>query len=125
MITGEVNSDAEAVVSLEVRGKGRRRTTITAVVDTGFDGHLTLPEALISKLSLPWSRFGSAELARPDGRGVRRVRWAHCLGRRVTSDSNRFFSGTPLVGMELMKCHRLTVDIVPGGSLVIEKLQAS
>ena len=125
MITGEENSDAEAIVSLEVRGKGRRRTTITAVGDTEFDGHLTLPEDLISKLNLPWSRCGSAELADLTAVGFDvfdgRVVWDGEL-RAIPIDSS---PGPPLVGMELMKSHRLTVDIIHGGSLAIEKLQAS
>ena len=43
MITGTVTSDREAVISLEVIGLDDGRQTVAAVIDTGFNGFLTLP----------------------------------------------------------------------------------
>ena len=45
MIVGIVNAEREAVISIEVRGSNGQRRTILAVIDTGFDGSLTLPFA--------------------------------------------------------------------------------
>ena len=56
MITGVVTPDLEVIVGLVVRGSGGREREIEAVVDTGFDGHLSLPPSLIRQLRLPWRR---------------------------------------------------------------------
>ena len=50
MIVGRVNAYREAVISLSVEGSGGRRREIDAVVDTGFNGYLTLPATLIQEL---------------------------------------------------------------------------
>jgi predicted aspartyl protease len=51
MITGIVTGAREAVISLTVRGPNGQEQEIEAVIDTGFDGSLTLPLALITALS--------------------------------------------------------------------------
>jgi predicted aspartyl protease len=67
MITGFVTADLEASIRVLVRGPAGQRQRIEAVIDTGLNGWLTLPPALISSLGLPWRRRGPALLA--DGRG--------------------------------------------------------
>ena len=63
MITGIVTVEREAVISLTIRGSKGQEHEIEAVIDTGFDGSLTLPPALITALELPWRRRGRALLA--------------------------------------------------------------
>lgn len=63
MITGIVTTAREAAISLTVRGPTGQEREIRAVIDTGFDGSLTLPPALIATLRLPWRRRGRALLA--------------------------------------------------------------
>ena len=53
MITGIVTVAREAVISLTVRGPNGQEQEIEAVIDTGFDGSLTSPPALITALGLP------------------------------------------------------------------------
>ena len=60
MMTGQVNAYREAVVSLVVRGPANVGREIDAVVDTGFNGFLTLPASLIHELGLVWRRRGRA-----------------------------------------------------------------
>jgi len=54
MISGWVNSYREAIVHLPVRSLDGREQGIEAVIDTGFNGYLTLPPDLISALNLPF-----------------------------------------------------------------------
>ncbi len=66
MITGVVSAYLEALVRLTVRSPGGQEQEIETVIDTGFDGTLSLPPTLIAALGLPWRRRGRALLA--DGR---------------------------------------------------------
>ena len=53
MITGKVNPEREATIPLEILGSGQRQRRIVAVIDTGFNGYLTLSGNTISDLRLP------------------------------------------------------------------------
>jgi predicted aspartyl protease len=53
MITGVVNSDYEAIIRLTVLGPAGQRQKIRAVIDTGFDGYLSLRSCPISLAELP------------------------------------------------------------------------
>ena len=52
MITGSVNANYEAIIHLSVRGPGGQEREVDAVIDTGFNGFLTLPPALVTALDL-------------------------------------------------------------------------
>ena len=122
MITGIVTAEREAVVRLVVRGPAGREDVVDAVIDTGFDGSLTLPPSMISELHLPWRRRGRALLA--DGsesvfdihEGI--VMWD---GRpvRVAIDATDM---VPLIGMSLLEGFELTVQVRTNGQVTIEAL---
>ena len=52
MITGSVNARREAIIQLGVLGPDGQRQTVDAVIDTGFNGFLTLPEQAVAALGL-------------------------------------------------------------------------
>lgn len=122
MITGFVTVDREAIVTLVVRGPGDGEAEIDAVVDTGFDGWLSLPSSLISQLGLSWRQRGRALLA--DGsesifdtyEGV--VVWDG-RARRVLVDE---VNAAPLIGMSLLGGYELRVQVVSGGNVTIAPL---
>ena len=122
MITGTVTTRREAVVRLLLRGPAGQRQRITAVIDTGFDGWLTLPPTLITLLGLPWRRRGRAVLA--DGseslfdiyEGT--VVWDR-RRRRIPVDAA---DTTPLVGMSLLSGYELTMQVRPRGRVSIKPL---
>ncbi len=62
MIRGVVTRH-EGIVRLSVFGRRGQRETVEAVVDTGYDGFLTLPPTMIRELELEWLSNGHAVLA--------------------------------------------------------------
>ena len=52
MITGTVNSTREAILRLTVRDATGHEYELDAVLDTGFDGWLSLPPGFILALGL-------------------------------------------------------------------------
>ena len=122
MITGIVTVAREAVISLVVRGPKGQEQEIEVVIDTGFDGSLTLPPALIAALGLSWRRRGRALLA--DGNDSvfdiyeATVLWDGTV-RRVSVDE---VDVMPLVGMSLLYGYELTVQIVEGGRVRLKPL---
>ncbi len=95
---------------------------IEAVVDTGFDGELTLPRGLIRRLGYPYAGFTRGTLA--DGSAVRfdyhegSLLWHGGEERAVVVLAA---DGNPLIGMALLRGSRLTIDAVPGGAVRIEE----
>jgi clan AA aspartic protease len=63
MITGAVNADYEAVIRLRVQGSTGHVHEVDAIIDTGFNGFLTLPPALVTALGLTRLSRGRALLA--------------------------------------------------------------
>ena len=68
MIEGRVNAAYEAAMILTVQGPEGQARAIEAVVDTGYNGFLTLPPVLVGELELPFVTSGEATLA--DGSAV-------------------------------------------------------
>jgi clan AA aspartic protease len=122
MIPGVVNSYLEATVSLVVQGMGGRRRSIEAVIDTGFNGSLTLPPDLIEEHRLPWRTRGLAMLAD----GTEQQFDAHVA--TVMWDGSprdilvQVVGAEPLVGMLLLAGYALHVEVVSGGGVDITPL---
>ncbi len=122
MIGGHVNAYREAVISLSVEGSSSLRRDIDAVIDTGFNGYLTLPAALVQALRLVWRRRGRAMLA--DGSDSvfdiyeAAVTWDG-TSRRIAVDE---VECDPLVGMSLLYGFELTVQVADGGRVTIGAL---
>ena len=122
MITGLVTVDQEAIVRLVVRGPGNRDFGIDAVIDTGFDGWLSLPPSLISRLGLRWRQRGRALLA--DGsesvfdtyEGT--VVWDGHARRIAVDEAN----AASLIGMSLLGGYELTLQVRSGGNVTIAPL---
>ena len=125
MITGQVNAYREAVIPLRVQGVGGFDREVEAVIDTGFDGFLTLSSSLIQELGLVWRRRGRAMLA--DGSDIlvdiyeATVTWDG-KPRRIAVDEA---DSAPLVGMSLLDGYELTVQVIEGGRVTIRPLPQS
>jgi hypothetical protein len=54
MIHGVVSRNREATISLVIVNENRQTKLITALIDTGYTGFLSLPSEIITELNLPW-----------------------------------------------------------------------
>ena len=54
MMTGRVTALREVTLNLTVIGPGHRQQAVDAVLDTGFNGFLTLPSHVVRTLRLPF-----------------------------------------------------------------------
>lgn len=107
---------------VEVLGTDGRRAEVEAIVDTGFNGHLTLPSSLATSLSLPV--VGEARSTMADGREVVED---VCAARVVMHGTPRaarvpISETTPLLGTALLGRSRLTMDLVPSGEVLLEEI---
>ena len=119
---GAVNGRLEAVIALRVRGPAGVEVEVSAVVDTGYTGSLTLPAAVTSSLGLEQRSGGRAVLA--DG-SVRRfdtyaaeVLWGGSWVGVVASA----LGDETLLGMALVAGRGLWVEAVPGGLVELRPL---
>jgi predicted aspartyl protease len=63
MIVGQINADLDVIVPLEVNDRAGQLHQIEAVLDTGFNGGLTLSPSLIASLGLPFRTQSTAVLS--------------------------------------------------------------
>jgi clan AA aspartic protease len=122
MITGIVNADFEPIISLSVRGSDGQVYTQNAIIDTGFNGWLSLPPDLIAQLNLRWKRRGRAILG--DGSEcVFNVYEAVLVWDRdlLTIPVDEADS-EPLIGMSLMEGYQLMVQVFEGGLVKLSKV---
>ena len=121
MIIGKITDNQEAIIELEIVGLSRREK-VEVVIDTGFDGYLTLPIDLINHLRL--RRAGRRHAILGDGNIVAlelyrtKVLW-HGEEREVPVLRT---DGGPLVGMALLKGNRVILDVVTDGDVKIDTL---
>ena len=123
MIEGVVNAAYEAVVTLPLRGPAGQGKEIDAVIDTGYDGYLTVTPALVAELGLPFQSRGRAILANRSEEtfgvyGVT-VLWDG-QPRYVDADA---LGTAPLAGMLLLDSHSLYVEIADGGRVVVQAME--
>ena len=120
MISGVVSTDYEAVIRLEVQGPAGQKHAVDAIVDTGYNGFLTLPPHVITALGLIRQGRGRATLANGsedifDIYDVT-VLW-DSQPREIETDSA---DTTPLVGMALLDGYNLHIEVAVGGQIAIE-----
>ena len=122
MITGIVTADREATIRLTVYDSDGQERAFEAVIDTGFDGWLSLPPDSVAVLGLPWRSRGRALLA--DGsESLVDIYEATVIwdgqARRIAVDAA---DTAPLVGMTLLSGYELTIQVLEGGNVTITAL---
>jgi clan AA aspartic protease len=121
-MTGIVNADLAAVLTLRVLDASGHPHDVDAVIDTGFNGYLTLPPALAAGLGLQWLCRQQGQLA--DGSlqtfdvYVGTVEW-HGQPQAVEVDAA---NAQPLLGMALLEGSELRIEVRSGSPLTINIL---
>jgi clan AA aspartic protease len=120
MIYGVVNFRREATLPLVISNSNGQREVINTVIDTGFDGFLSLPSEIIVRLGLPWTISNPATL----GDGSETV-FDFYTGTVIWDGQYREIDiaeseTEPLLGMAILYGYRLQVDNVEGGIVKIE-----
>jgi clan AA aspartic protease len=122
MITGIVQS-GECRIRLLVKGRQGREQAIDAVIDTGYTGSLTLPPALIHTLGLRWQAVDRFRLA--DGSICvfdvyeAKVVWDGRVRQILVDEAD----AEPLVGMRLLKGHKVEMEVRYRGKVTIKRLR--
>ncbi|MBW4694876.1 MAG: clan AA aspartic protease [Lyngbya sp. HA4199-MV5] len=117
MMEGVVNLRREATLTVVIGNSKRQLQAIDAVIDTGFNGFLSLPPTIITMLNLPWSGSDFVTL----GYGSETyfdlytgtVIWDGQYQEIDIAESET----EPLLGTGLLYWYRLRVDSIKGGKV--------
>jgi clan AA aspartic protease len=122
MIYGVVNLRREATLPLVVGNAEKQQQVVDTVIDTGFNGFLSLPSTVIATLNLPWSAADIVTLG--DGsQTLFDIYTAMVIWDGQYREIDIAASETePLLGMAMLYGYRLQVDNVEGGIVKIEEL---
>lgn len=122
MIEGRVDSQGQAWIQLEMIDNRGHLHPVEVVVDTGFNGNLTLPLEIIDGLDLESDLQAPITLATGVQEEVSTwngfVLW-HNQPRLIQILET---GGTPLLGMRLLENSQLTIRVRVDGEVLIEKL---
>jgi clan AA aspartic protease len=121
MIQGHVDAfGREVVLPLELRGLNGQTVQVDAIIDTGFDGFVTVSPDYTQRLQLPLLEVRPYELG--DGQTVDfdihlvTVMWDG-QEREVAAVVTE---GGVLVGMALLYGYHLCIDVVEGGGVRLQ-----
>jgi clan AA aspartic protease len=114
MLRGRVNKSGEPLVALTLE-LGRKRRRQTAVIDTGFNGYLSVPKSLIEQAD--WELLGFEDYELASGAIVREQvyrGWVIFDRRRVEVYAVATDSSDILIGTRLLRGKRLLIDFGSG-----------
>jgi clan AA aspartic protease len=121
MIHGTV-VELQARINVVLCPPGRSDVEIECVVDTGFEGALTLPPDIVAALSLPYLTRISANLA-DDSNVMTRLHLVTIIWHGVEREVIVLAMGRrPLIGTALIEDYHLSVDFCEGGSVIIDEI---
>ena len=122
MLTGRVNGNLQAWLTVEIVTPSGQPRPIEVALDTGFNGQIALPAITIQGLELSEESSRLAITATGD-----RVRLTTYYGTMMWHGEPRIIEvieadSEPLLGMELPLGNRATLDILEGGPVTIYPL---
>jgi len=122
MIQGVVTEHRTAVIPLTVQGTMGQVDTFPAIVDTGFNGFLTLSLPQIAKLGFPYR--GSMRAVLGNGKDADLDVFAGTViwDGQVQAVMVLAADGSPLVGMGLLEGSCVLLHVTDNGPVSIERL---
>jgi clan AA aspartic protease len=119
VITGSVNAYTEAIIPVSLRDASGRVHNLDAVIDTGFNGSLTLPAAVIAALGLRWRNRSSVVLANGGVEECDVYAGVVIWDGQPRSILVECADTDPLVGMTLIYGYELNIQAVDGGLVTL------
>ena len=122
MITGVVTANHQAIIALTLHDSAGQPEVTEALLDTGFNGFLTLPLLQIARLQFPYE--GTMRVVLGDGQAVDldmfigTVLWDGQFREGIVLAAE----GSALVGMALLMGSRVTLEVEDGGLVTIDRL---
>ena len=120
MILGNVNALKQAVISLDLRGPQGHTERVDAIIDTGYDGYLTVTPDIVARLQFPFRETRAYELGSGDLIDFpvhnARIIWDGQAKEIATVVTD----GGILVGMSLLTGFTLFMDVIDGGAVRTE-----
>jgi clan AA aspartic protease len=95
---------------------------LEAIIDTGYDGFLTLPGALVVVLGLPRLRSITAQLPGGSMHHIEVHRATLIWDGQIRTIEVDVIDGKPLVGRGLLAGYELRLKMVAGGSVTLEAI---
>lgn len=121
MIHGTV-IDLQARINVTLRPPEQSYVEIECVVDTGFEGALTLPPDVVATLKLPYVTSISANLA-DDSSIMTRLHLATIIWHGIEREIIVLAMGRrPLLGTALIEDYHLSIDFCEGGSVIVDEI---
>lgn len=112
----------QARIAVIFRLPGRSDVEIECVVDTGFEGFLTLPPATIADFGLPYLAEINAKLAN-NSSVMTDVYLATIAWSGVERNIAVLAMGSrPLIGTALLEDYHLSIDFCEGGTVLVDNI---
>jgi clan AA aspartic protease len=122
MIAGVVNANLEATIPVAVQDLRGRIQQLEGIIDTGYDGFLTLTGPLVMALALPWLRSITAQLADGSTHRIEVHRATLIWDGQLRTIEVDVIDGKPLVGRGLLAGYEMRAKMVVGGSVTLEAI---
>ncbi len=122
MISGTVNDELQPIIPLQLRDTSGQLHTVEAVIDTGFNGFLTLPSRLVGTLGSLWIARQQGLIA--DGS----LHFFDVYATTLLWDGverlveTEIVEAQPLVGMALLRRHDLRIRVEVGENVEVQTI---
>jgi clan AA aspartic protease len=122
MMLGVVNANCEATVRIVIGNSNAQRQVIDAVIDTGFTGFLSLPDKIITELSLPWTGIDRGTLGDGSETTFNVYEAVVIWDGQFQNIPINAAETDPLIGMSLLYGYDLRIQAVERGTVTITAL---
>jgi clan AA aspartic protease len=106
MIQGWLREDGQAVVDFAVVCSDRSRHTVPAIIDTGFNGQVSLSRRVVDELDLPLTYEGTVEAELASGMVIEEDVYSGTIrfdGQELTAEIIVTDSEDTLIGTALLR----------------------